>query len=157
MSGNTISGNWVQNTLEEGINIFRETPRTCEYYYVISDSKIRDARGLSTSPDRFIVIKPNEAIETLDEPVEDAVLMSGGSRYKKLVERVKEQHGNIDAQKAIHLMDRPVAMKSNLHNALFAPESMEFWVSNAGLNTPAAKEPYYHYSFKELLEQLNKL
>lgn len=145
------------NTLDEGVQIFRETPRTCEYYYVISDSKIRDARGLSTTPDRFIVIKPNEAIETLDEPVEDAVLMSGGSRYKKLVKRVKEQHGKIDAQKAIHLMDRPVSMKSNLHSALFAPESMEFWVANAGTGTPASKEQYYHYSFKELLEQLDKL
>ena len=145
------------NTLDEGISIFRETPRTCEYYYVISDSKISDARGLSTSPDRFIVIKPNEAIETLDEPVEDAVLMSSGKRYKKLVERVKNEHGNIDAEKAIRLMDRPVAMKSNLHNALFAPESMEFWVANAGTNTPASEEPYIHYSFKNLLEMLDKV
>lgn len=145
------------NTLDEGIQIFKETPRTCEYYYVISDGKIRDARGLSTSPDRFVIIKPNEAIETLDEPVEDAVLMSSGKRYKKLVERVKEQHGKIDAQKAIRLMDRPVAMKSNLHNALFAPESMEFWVANAGTNTPASEEPYAHYSLKELLEILDKV
>jgi hypothetical protein len=145
------------NTLDEGLKIFKETPRTCEYYYVISDSKIPDARGLSTSPDRFIVIKPNEAIETLDQPVEDAVLMSAGDRYKNLVKRVKENFGKIDAQIAIHLMDRPVSMKSNLHSALFAPESMEFWVANAGVNTPASKEPYYHYSFKDLLEQLDKM
>jgi len=145
------------NTMDEGVNIFRETPRTCEYYYVISDSKIPDARGLSTSPDRFIVIKPNQAIETLDQPVKDAVLMSAGDRYKNLVKRVKENFGKIDAQKAIHLMDRPVSMKSNLHSALFAPESMEFWVANAGINTPASKEPYYHYSFKDLLDQLNKV
>ncbi|NOX64792.1 MAG: peptidase C45, partial [Chlorobi bacterium] len=123
----------------------------------ISDSKIPDARGLSTSPDRFIVIKPNEAIETLDQPVKDAVLMSAGDRYKNLVKRVKENFGKIDAQKAIHLMDRPVSMKSNLHSALFAPESMEFWVANAGINTPASEEPYYHYSFKDLLDQLNKV
>ena len=145
------------NTMDEGIQIFKETPRTCEYYYVISDSKIPDARGLSTSPDRFIVIKPNEVVETLDEPVEDAVIMSAGSRYKNLVKRVKEQHSKIDAQKAIRLMDRPVAMKSDLHNALFAPGSMEFWVANAGNGTPACNEPYYHYSFKELLEQLDKV
>ncbi|MEN8194518.1 MAG: C45 family peptidase, partial [Bacteroidota bacterium] len=145
------------NNLDEALTIFRETPRTCEYYYVISDSKIPDARGLSTSPERFIEIKPNQVVETLDEPVEDAVLMSAGKRYKKLVERVKENFGKIDAETAIHLMDRPVAMKSNLHNALFAPESMEFWVANAGLNTPAAKEPYYRYDFKSLLKKLAEL
>jgi len=48
-------------------------------------------------------------------------------------------------------------MKSDLHNALFAPGSMEFWVANAGNGTPACNEPYYHYSFKELLEQLDKV
>ena len=54
-------------------------------------------------------------------------------------------------------MDRPVSMKSNLHSALFAPESMEFWVANAGTGTPASIEHYFHYSFKELLEQLDKV
>ena len=52
-------------------------------------------------------------------------------------------------------MDRPVAMKSNLHNVLFAPQSLEFWVSNAGVNTPAANEPYGYYNLIDLLEQLN--
>jgi hypothetical protein len=53
-------------------------------------------------------------------------------------------------------MDRPVAMKSNLHNALFAPQSLEVWVANAGPKTPASKEPYTHYDFKSLLEELRK-
>lgn len=38
----------LANTMDEGISIFIETSRTCEYYYVISDSKIRNVRGLST-------------------------------------------------------------------------------------------------------------
>jgi hypothetical protein len=144
------------NTLTEAVDIFNTTSRTCEYYYVIADGKIPDARGLATSPTRFEVIKPNQYHKQLTEPVKDAVLMSAGSRYKKLVERVKENHGKIDAEKAIHLMDRPVAMKSNLHNALFAPQSLEVWVANAGPKTPASKEPYTHYDFKSLLEELRK-
>ncbi len=141
-------------TLSEAVNIFKETPRTCEYYYVIADGKIPDARGLATSPVRFEVIKPNQYHKQLPEPVKDAVIMSAGNRYKKLVERIKESHGKIDVEKAIHLMDRPVAMKSNLHDALFAPQSLEVWVSNAGPKTPASSEPYTHYNFGELLKQL---
>ncbi len=140
------------NTLDDALTIFRDTPRTCEYFYVISDGKIPDARGLSTTPKRFEVVKPNQFHPQLIHPIKDAVLMSADERYEKLVERVKENYGKIDGQKAIRLMDRPVAMTSDLHNVLFVPESLEFWVANAGANTPACNEPYYHYDLKDLLE-----
>ncbi len=139
-------------TLDEALTLFRETPRTCEYYYVISDGKIPDARGLATTPSLFEVIEPNQLHEKLPHPVKDAVLMSAGDRYEKIVERVKENFGKYNAERAIRLMDRPVAMKSNLHNVLFAPQTLEFWVANAGANTPAAKEPYTHYYLEKLLE-----
>lgn len=144
------------NTLDEALTIFKETPRTCEYYYVISDGKSPDARGLATTPDKFEVIKPGEFHPLLDEPVKDAVLMSAGDRYKKLAERVKEQWGTIDAEKAIRLMDWPVAMNAALHTVLFAPQTLEFWVANAGSGTPACNEPYTHYSMIELLKRIDK-
>ncbi len=140
------------NNLDEAVNLFKTTPRTCEYYYVISDGKIPDARGLATSPTRFDVIHPNQYHKQLPHPVKDAVLMSAGDRYEELVKRVKKNYGKIDAEKAIRLMDRPVAMKSNLHDVLFAPQSLEFWVANAGAHTPACNEPYTHYSLKALLD-----
>jgi hypothetical protein len=139
-------------TLDEALTLFRETPRTCEYYYVISDGKIPDARGLATTPSLFEVIEPNQLHEKLPHPVKDAVLMSAGDRYEKIVERVKENYGKYNTEKAIRLMDRPVAMKSNLHNVLFAPQTLEFWVANAGANTPAAQEPYTHYYLEKLLD-----
>jgi hypothetical protein len=140
------------NSLNEALTIFKNTPRTCEYFYVISDGKIPDARGLSTTPNRFELVKPNVAHPLLPHAFEDAVLMSAGDRYQTLAQRVKENYGSIDEQKAIRLMDRPVAMKSDLHNVLFVPQSLEFWVANAGANTPACNEPYYHYNLIELLE-----
>ena len=142
------------NTLQEAVNLFKTTPRTCEYYYVISDGKIPDARGLATSPSRFEVIHPNQYHKQLPHPVKDAVLMSAGKRYEELAKRIKENFGEIDSEKAIRLMDRPVAMKSNLHDVLFAPQSLEFWVANAGAHTPACNEPYTHYSLKDLLKRL---
>ncbi len=143
-------------TLEEALAIFRNTPRTCEYYYVISDGKIPDARGLATTPKEFTVIKPGEYNPLLPEPVKDAVLMSAGDRYKKLAERVKKEYGKIDAEKAIRLMDRPVAMKAALHTVLFAPQTLEFWVANAGPHTPAPMNPYTHYDMMKLLKKLGK-
>jgi hypothetical protein len=144
------------NSLDQALAIFKDTPRTCEYYYVISDGKIPEARGLATAPKRFELIEPNKAHPLLPHPFEDAVLMSAGDRYEKLTERVRENYGKIDCEKAIHLMDRPVAMKSNLHNVLFVPQLLEFWVANAGSHSPASNEPYYHYNLQELLALLEK-
>ncbi|MFH1741711.1 MAG: C45 family peptidase, partial [bacterium] len=45
-------------TLEEAMKIFEETPRTCEYYYVISDAKIPDARGVYATPGQITFIPP---------------------------------------------------------------------------------------------------
>jgi hypothetical protein len=142
------------STLTEAVDLFGNTPRTCEYYYVISDGKIPDARGLATSPKRFDVIRPGQYHPQLPEPVKDAVLMSAGDRYKELVKRVKAEYGQINAEKAIRLMDRPVAMKAALHTVLFAPQTLEFWVANAGPDTPAPMNPYTHYDMKELLQRL---
>ncbi len=144
------------NSLAQALTIFKDTPRTCEYYYVISDGKIPDARGLATDPQRFELIEPNKAHPLLPHPFADAVLMSAGDRYEKLAERVRENYGKINQEKAIHLMDRPVAMKSNLHDVLFAPQLLEFWVANAGSHTPACNEPYYHYNLQKLLALLEK-
>ena len=142
-------------TLDEALAIFRDTPRTCEYYYVISDGKIPDARGLATTPQMFVTIKPNQFHERLPHPMPDAVLLSAGNRYEKLVERVKENYGKIDREKAIRLMDRPVAMRSNLHSVLFAPQTLEFWVANASGTEPACTQPYTRYSLKEFLKRLS--
>ncbi len=140
--------------LDQALKIFQETPRTCEYYYVISDGKIPDARGLATTPKRFEVVYPNQAHALLPHPLEDAVLLSAGNRYEKLVERVKENYGKFTVETAIRLMDRPVAMKSNLHNVLFIPQSQEFWVANAGARKPACQQPYTRYSLSELIKRL---
>ncbi len=140
--------------LDQALKMFRETPRTCEYYYVISDGKIPDARGLATTPKKFELVYPNQSHALLPHAMEDAVLLSAGNRYEKLVEKVKENYGKFTVEMAIRLMDRPVAMKSNLHNVLFVPQAQEFWVANAGAHTPACQEPYTRYSLIELIKRL---
>ncbi len=139
-------------TLDQAIAVFRDNPRTCEYFFVVSDAKSNKAVGLATDWKSMQVIHPGQAHPRLPEPVKDAVLMSSGDRYKELVRRVKAEFGRIDTQKAIHLMDRPVAMKSNLHDALFVPATTKFWVANASKDCqPAATQPYHEFQLTALL------
>ena len=119
------------DTLQQAIENFRKTSRTCEYYYVISDGKSRDAVGLKCTPTLFEVVRPGEAHPELPSPLADTVIFSAGDRYAELVKRVKASYGKIEADSAIELMKRPVAMKSNLHCVLFAPERLVLWVAQA--------------------------
>ena len=50
-------------------------------------------------------------------------------------------------------MDLPVALKSNLHDVLFAPKSTDLWVANASHDKqPAATQPYAHFNLAQMLE-----
>jgi isopenicillin-N N-acyltransferase like protein len=140
------------NTLDEAVEIMRKGPRTCEYYYVISDAKSKRAVGIAATPDTFDVILPGQNYERLPHGVADTVLMSAGDRYEELVRRVEAEYGKLDAQGARDLMRRPVCMNSNLHCALFEPETLDLWVANADSQNVAAHTRFTHYNLGELLQ-----
>jgi hypothetical protein len=140
------------NTLDEAVEIMRKGPRTCEYYYVISDAKAKRAVGIAATSDKFETIWPGQSHPLLPHAVEDAVLMSAGDRYEELTRRVQAAYGKLDAQGARDLMKRPVCMTSNLHCALFAPDTLDFWIANADSQNPAAHTRFTHYNLVELLQ-----
>lgn len=139
-------------SLEDAIAVFRDGPRTCQYYYVIADGEANKAVGMEASWDTFEVIKPGKSHPLLPSPVKDCALLSAGDRYQELVKRTQAKHGQFTAEDALELMSRPVAMKSNLHNVLFEPKSTKLWVANAGLDkTPAAEQKYHPFQLSKLL------
>ncbi|MFM7077680.1 MAG: alpha/beta hydrolase family protein, partial [Planctomycetaceae bacterium] len=81
----------------------------------------------------------------------DAVVLSAGDRLLCLRERVKERYGKIDEEGALRLMDRPVAMTSNLHNVLFVPEKLVLHVAHASHSRPAAECPSVRLDLAALL------
>lgn len=144
----------TSRSLDEAIAVFRDGPRTCQYYYVLADGEMNKAVGMEASWDVFSLVEPGTPHPLLPKAVKDCVLMSAGSRYDELVKRATESHGKFNAEEALKLMERPVAMKSNLHNVLFEPETTRFWVANASSDKrPAAEQKYYSFSLKELLQR----
>jgi hypothetical protein len=141
-------------TLDDAIRIFRDSPRTCQYFYVIADAKTNRAVGMEASWNAFFTVEPGEHHPLLPKPVKDTVLLSAGDRYDELARRAAAGYGTFTAETALRLMDRPVAMKSNLHNVLFEPASTRFWVANAGVDLqPAAERPYQMFQLTELLNR----
>ena len=94
-----------------------------------------------------------ESHTSFPHAIKDAVVLSAGDRYEELVDRVKEGHGTFDADSARRLMDRPVAMKSNLHSVLFETTTTRLWVANASKDgKPAAEQPYHAFRLRDLLQ-----
>ncbi len=138
-------------TADEAVAIMRAAPRTCEYYYVVSD-RSGAIRGLECRPNEMKVLQPGQQDPRLAHMPEDTVLVSGEDRSKVLSQRVMENYGRIDVPKLVEIIKRPVSMQSNLHDAIFAPATLEMWCSDAGRNTPACDEPYAHVNLRELIE-----
>ncbi len=137
-------------TVEEALAILKASRRTCEYYYVISD-KSRNMVGVRCTPEEMTVLQPGEQHPRLPHVPEDTVLISGGSRAETLSERIEKSYGRIDVAGLMEIIKRPVAMNSNLHDAIFSPETLDLWIADAGEKSPACDEPYAQFNLKELL------
>lgn len=143
------------STLDQVKSLWRDSPRTCEYFYVFADGKSKSAVGVAATPESIEFIGPGEGHERLGTGIQDAIVLSAGSRLEELRKRVIENHGKIDAQVGQQLMCRPVAMNSNLHNVLFVPEDGVLYVANASHSSPAADRPYVRLDLRELASELH--
>ncbi len=138
------------SNVEEALDILRKGPRTCEYYYVLSD-KSRNMAAVASDAKQMTVLRPGEQNELLPFVPADTVLISGGDRAKLLSERLKKSHGRIDVPGMIEIIKRPVAMSSNLHDAIFSPETLDMWFADAGRHTVACDEPYAKCNLADLI------
>jgi hypothetical protein len=138
-------------TVGQALEIMRKTPRTCEYYYVVSDAQ-KNMAGVRATAEKLEVLRPGEQNPRLPTVPQDTVLVSGGGRAKALSERLQANFGKITPEVMVEIIKRPVAMRSNLHNAIFMPETLDLWFSDAGKKTPACDEPYTKVNLKTMLD-----
>ncbi len=139
------------STVKEALKLMQEVPLTCDYYYVLSD-KTGDMAAISAIAGKPMVISgPGEQQDKLPPVPEDTVYISGGKRAEHLGRLLQENFGKIDAQKMIEIIKRPVAMNSNLHNAVFLPQSGTLYFADAGRKTLACDEPYVKVNLQEMI------
>ncbi len=79
-------------------------------------------------------------------------MISGGKHAEALSQRLHKNLGSITPELMIEIIRRPVAMNSNLHNAIFKPKTLDIWFANAGSNKPACDMPYTKINLAELIE-----
>lgn len=138
-------------SVEEAVALLKRTPRTCEYYYVISSGQDHHAAGIEATSTEVQVLQPGDSYPLLPNPSPDAIIMSAGDRYACLSDRIKKEWGRVGPRQALQLMSRPVAMESCVHAVLFSPDTLELWVANASHEgAPATAQPYHHLTWVDL-------
>ena len=143
------------STVDEALALMRSTPLTCDYYYVLSDAagNMAAVEAIAERDPVLRVMRPGECDPRLPGALDDCVYISGpGERADTLFKRLNENFGKIDVPTLIETLKRPVSMKSNLHDAIFAPETLDVWFAEAGATTPACDEKYYRANLREALE-----
>ena len=141
--------------VKDALAMLRATPRTCEYYYVLSD-RSGTLRAVECRPQEIKVLEPGQQDPRLPHVPDDVVLISGKDRAAVLVERIKKNYGRIEVPSLIEIIKRPVAMPSNLHNAVFAPQTLDMWCADASEGRPACDEPYAQVNLRALIEFYQK-
>jgi len=138
--------------VEEALKIIRETPLTCEYYYVLSDRSGNMAAIEARAGSPPVVLRPNEKHPLLPAAYEDVVYVSGGARASHLSNRIRDHYGKFTPELLREIIRRPVAMKSNLQNVIFQPETLDADFAYAGKTSPACDEPYTRINLRKLVE-----
>ncbi len=123
-----------------------------------ADKYVFQASQIETSPYQTILYQDAERQHQwglIHQQPPHCLVLTGfphPQRYPLLIQRLLDSYGRIDAKQLQQLIKQPVAMTANLHNAIFAPSTLDVWIAHAGpAGEPACDQDYEHYNLKELL------
>lgn len=96
--------------------------------------------------------KDSDIVALFHQQPPECVVMTGfvkPARYVVLMDRLMGKFGKIGVTDLQEMIRKPVTCETNLHNAIFAPATLEVWISHAGPNGEAASEQaYFHYQME---------
>ena len=140
------------DTVAAAVKFIKATPLTCDYYYVLSDASGDMVTIEAKAGMPLTVLHAGEKHRLLLESFDDVVWVTAPKRQKALCERLREYYGRIDVATMKEVVKRPVAMKSNLQNAIFLPRRREVHFSYATSKNLACDVPYTVLRLADLLE-----
>ncbi len=139
-------------TVAEARQMISQTPLTCEYYYVLSDKSGDMLAVEARAGETPTFLAAGEKHPLLKESFEDIAWITAPSRQPALCERIHQYYGRIDVENMKEIIKRPVAMASNLHDAIFLPQSLDLHFAYADAKQPACNCAYHHLNLNELLK-----
>jgi hypothetical protein len=142
------------DSLEEVRQLWTNSPRTCEYFYIVADGKVPDAISIYATSTQLNIVKPGQSHAMNGAGIGQCVLMSKDDRLEALRGLIRQGHGKIDEAAALRMMKRPVARQDNLHSVLFIPGELRFHVAVATRDRRAFEVESVECDLRELLQRM---
>ncbi len=146
-------------TVAEAVKLLKETPLTCEYYYILSDpaGDLAAVSARAGENGELSFYAPGDQNPRLPKVPEDTVFISNGDRAVKLQERLMANYGSITPEIMIEMIKPPVAMNSNLHNAIFVPRRGDIYFADASKEKTAADMPYTRFNVPAVIQSYRQV
>lgn len=150
------------DSIEDIKQAIESAQRTNSYVFVFGDAKQKtdSAKGRLFIADRGRVLNFSENTHIVDEREEGDTypgiddVVYGGARGDVLHGSILENYGKIDPE-VLKKIAEQVSLKSNLHNVILKPRTMEAWFSNAslekGLKGKASRQPWIYLDFSHVM------
>jgi len=150
-------------TTADAVEWIKSVPRSCEYFYVLSDARTHGAVAIASWASALakekglehdiLVLQPGEKVDILPNALEDTCLVASSHYYTTLASRTESHYGKISPDVAWQIMGEGVARTSALHIVLFMPDTLDFWTAESSANgRPAYTQPVHKMNLKELIE-----
>lgn len=142
--------------VDEAVDLFNRVTHTCEFFYVLSDPSGNMVAIHTQANQPPLILHPNEQHEIIREAFEDIAWYTRPSRQEALCQRIHEYYGRINAETMKEIILPPVAMDSNLQDAIFLPNTLEVQYAYAGKDSLACSEKYITVNFKDILDKYRR-
>jgi len=145
------------DTLDKAVAVFRDSPRTCGFNFIVADGKLPDAVALEVSRGHCAVFKaggkeedrpPHTIIEDVvrrcnhfvdptlaalqREPYDPRISAKGSwMGYEVMTLFLRDNWGKLDERQMIAVLRLYPPPHSCLHQAVFCSTDLNFWVANA--------------------------
>jgi hypothetical protein len=138
--------------------VIQESPGTNSFVFLMSDGKTGKAELYVRDRERFEVHYPGQELKDPQKTfaaIEDVVY--GGHYDDRMSNSLSKNRGTITPKVIMEEIIPHIAMKSNFHNVLYAPEALSFWVNNAAdAEHRAAEQPFSFFDFGKGLAEFRR-
>lgn len=143
---------YTAKTLDQAVQLIKDTKRIKKYHYVVGDGKIPAAVKMKAWAPDLVIWKDNDPTDELGPEVFPNVVYHAESRDPTARAHLSQYaRGRYDADAVIQLSKAVGSLGKNLMNAVYDGTTREAWLSYAEKNECAYRRPYVHVSLMDFI------
>ena len=143
---------YTAKSLDEAVQMIKDTKRIKKYHFVVGDGKIPAAVKMKAWAPNLEIWKDNDPKDEMAPQVFPEVVYHAEGRAPTARGHISEYgHGRYDADAVIQLSAAIGSLGGNLMNAVYDATAREAWFSYAEKEQCAYRRPYVHVNLNDFI------